>query len=107
MPFLDSTQSAYHGAILLPIIASYVGNPTHTSRLGCAAANKIARAATSGWYTLPIGRGLLGSLLSTHPNWVVFIAGNCTIQIFTLLLSCSSSVRSESNIPCMPCFEPQ
>jgi hypothetical protein len=62
-------------------------------------AKMIAFAATSGSYTLPIGLALLGSLFLTHPNWVVFMAGNCIMVSFTSLLSCANSQRNESKNP--------
>jgi len=45
---------------MLPSTASSAGYPTYTSRLGCSAARTIRRAATSGWNTLPTGRGFDG-----------------------------------------------
>ena len=51
--------------------------------------------------------GGAGSRDSTQENCGVLTAGICTIVMCTLLLSCSSSVRTDSVNPLMACLAPQ
>ena len=53
------------------------------------------------------GWGWHGSRDSTQENCGVFTAGICAIVTCTLLLSCSSSVRTDSVNPLMACLAPQ
>jgi len=67
----------------------------------------IACAGTSGWKIGGTGCGWRGRRVLHHANCGVLTAGSCTIVTRTRLLSCSSSVRSESVKPRIANFAPQ
>ena len=90
-----------------PTIALAALHPTQISRPGCRAACRTARAISSGWKMGGTGWGWRGIRVRTTSNCGVFTAGNCSMQSFTLLLSCSNSQRNESVNARIAAFEAQ
>ena len=84
-----------------------MGKPTQISRRWFVAANRIARAGTSGWYTGGTGIARRPSLFIAQSNCGVFTAGRCTIVSWMSTLSCSSSERSASVKPRIANLAPQ
>jgi len=89
------------------MMARTVGKPTQISRRWWVAANRIARAATSGSKIGGTGCGRSGILFNPQSNWGVFIAARYTIVRCTFSLSWKISDRRASVKPRTAYLAPQ